>query len=70
MPELPADLLGDLEALAGGLLDAMDLPGLLGGIPALADLTEAIRPALESVRTSVAAVPSALSGLAEALGVS
>ena len=69
LPGLPADLLADLADLAGSLLDAMDLPGLLGGIPALVDPTEAIRPALESVRGSIAAVPGALSELAIALGV-
>lgn len=69
IPALSEDLLGDLADLAGGLLDAMDLPSLLAGIPALADPTEAIRPALESARSSVAAVPDALSGLAAALGV-
>lgn len=69
LPELPEDVLGDLADLAGGLLDAMDLPALLGGIPTLADPTQAVRPALEHVRGSVAAVPDALSELAGALGV-
>jgi hypothetical protein len=69
LPELPDDLLGDLADLAGSLLDAMDLPGLLGDVPSLADPTEAVRPALESVRSAVGQVPKALDGLADALGV-
>ena len=69
IPELPDDVLAGLEDLAGGLLDAMDLPGLLTDIPALTDPTEAIRPALDSVRSTAAAVPAALGPLAEALGV-
>jgi hypothetical protein len=69
LPELPDDLLGDLADLAGSLLDAMDLPGLLGDVPSLADPTEAVRPALESVRSAVGQVPAALDGLADALGV-
>ena len=69
LPELPDDLLGDLTDLAGSLLDAMDLPGLLGDVPTLADPTEAIKPALEQVRSAVQEVPAALDGLAAALGV-
>ena len=33
LPALPEDMLGDLADLAGSLMDAMDLPGLLGGVP-------------------------------------
>jgi hypothetical protein len=67
---LPDDLLGDLTALAGSLMDAMDLPGLLGDIPSLADPTEAIKPAMDQVRSAVGEVPALLHGLADALGVS
>jgi len=69
LPELPDDILGELEDLAGSLLDAMDLPSLLGDVPALADPTVTIRPALDSVKSAVAAVPAALGPLADALGV-
>ena len=69
LPELPDDLLGDLTDLAGSLLDAMDLPGLLGDVPTLTDPTEAIKPALDQVRSAVQVVPAALDGLAGALGV-
>jgi len=69
LPELPEDLLGDLADLAGALMDAMDLPGLLGGVPDLADPTEALRPAMASVKEAVAQVPAALDGLSQALGV-
>lgn len=69
LPELPEDMLGDLADLAGALMDAMDLPGLLGGVPDLADPTEAIKPALDSVRAAVASVPAALGDLGAALGV-
>jgi hypothetical protein len=69
IPALPDDMLARLEDLAAGLLDAMDLPGLLADVPALTDPTEAIRPALDSLRDTVAAVPAALGPLADALGV-
>lgn len=69
LPELSEDLLGDLADLAGSLMDAMDLPGLLGGVPGLADPTEAIKPALESVKAAVGQVPAALEDLGKALGV-
>ncbi len=69
LPELPEDMLGDLADLAGSLMDAMDLPGLLGGVPGLADPTEAIKPALESVKAAVGQVPAALEDLGKALGV-
>ncbi len=69
LPQLPDDLLDDLSDLAGNLMDAMDLPGLLAGVPDLADPTEAVRPALDSVRKATGRVPTALAGLRSALGV-
>lgn len=69
LPSLPDDMLGDLADLAGALMDAMDLPGLLGGIPSLADPTEALQPALDAVRTAVGDVPGRLTSLADVLGV-
>jgi hypothetical protein len=68
-PALPDDLLGDLADLAGGLLDGLDLPGLLGGVPSLADPSEPIRPALDTVRSAVGEVPAMLDGLRAALGI-
>lgn len=69
MPELPDDILADLADLAGSIMDAMDLPGLLGDIPSLADPTVAIKPAMESVQAAVGQVPSMLGDLGKALGV-
>jgi hypothetical protein len=51
------------------MMDAMDLPGLLGDIPSLADPTVAIKPAMESVQAAVGQVPSMLGDLGKALGV-
>jgi hypothetical protein len=68
-PDLGLDELGDLEDLAGSMLDGLDLAGLLGGVPALADPSEAIRPALGAAREAVAGVPALLGGLRDALGV-
>lgn len=69
LPELPLDELAGLEDLAAGLLDGLDLPGLLAGVPALADPTDQIRPALDVVRGAVADVPAHLDGLRSALGL-
>jgi hypothetical protein len=69
LPELPADALGDLEGLAAGLLEGMDLAGLLGDIPTFADPTVPIRPALDAARSAVGDLPSLLGGLRAALGV-
>jgi len=69
VPELPLDDLAGLADLAGNLLDGLDLPALLGGVPALADPSEPIRPALGTAREAVADVPALLGGLREALGM-
>ncbi|WP_405066981.1 hypothetical protein OG558_35860 [Kribbella sp. NBC_01510] len=69
VPELPLDDLAGLADLAGNLLDGLDLPALLGGVPALADPSEPIRPALGTARDAVADVPALLGGLREALGM-
>lgn len=69
-PELSLDELGAVADLAGNLLDGLDLAGLLGSVPSLADPTESIRPAMDSVRNAVANVPSMLGGLRSALGMS
>ena len=69
VPELPLDDLARLADLAGNLLDGLDLPALLGGVPALADPSEPIRPALGTARDAVADVPALLGGLREALGM-
>jgi len=70
LPELPADLLDSLADLAGDLLDGLDLAGLLGDVPALADPTVPIRPAMDTVRSAVGEVPGLLGELGTALGVS
>jgi len=69
VPELPLDDLAGLADLAGNLLDGLDLPALLGGVPALADPSEPIRPALGTARDAVADVPALLGGLREARGM-
>lgn len=69
VPELPLDELAGLEDLAGNLLDGLDLPALLGDVPALSDPSEPIRPALGAARDAVAGVPALLGGLRDALGM-
>lgn len=69
LDDLGADLLGDLADLAGGLLDALDLAGLLGAVPDIADPTAPLQPALDAVRDAVAGVPDLLGGLRDALEV-
>jgi hypothetical protein len=69
VPELPLDELAGLADLAGSLLDGLDLAGLLGGVPSLADPSEAIRPAMDGVRDAVGDVPALLGELRGVLGV-
>ena len=69
VPELPFDELAGLADLAGSLLDGLDLAGLLGGVPSLADPSEAIRPAMDGVRDAVGEVPALLGELRGVLGV-
>ena len=69
VPELPFDELAGLADLAGSLLDGLDLAGLLGGVPSLADPSEAIRPAMDGVREAVGEVPALLGELRGVLGV-
>ena len=67
--DLGTDLLGELGDLASGLLDGLDLAGLLGGVPSLSDPSEALKPALDGVKSATAAIPGALGGLRSALGI-
>jgi hypothetical protein len=60
----------DLADLAAGLLDGLELPDLLGGVPDVADPTAALRPALDEVRAATERVPELLGPLQSALGVS
>ena len=69
VPELPFDELAGLADLAASLLDGLDLAGLLGGVPSLADPSEAIRPAMDGVRDAVGEVPALLGELRGVLGV-
>jgi hypothetical protein len=69
LPDLPLDDLAALTDLAGSLLDGLDLAGLLGGVPALADPSESIKPAMDTVRQAVGDVPALLGDLRTALGV-
>ncbi len=68
-PDLGPDQLRSLSDLAGNLLNGLDLPSLLSGVPALADPSEPIRPALETARNAVGDLPSLLGDLRSALGV-
>jgi hypothetical protein len=67
LDDLGADLIPDLDDLAGALLDALDLPGLLATVPDVADPTVPLQPALDAVRDATAAVPDLLTGLRSAL---
>lgn len=67
--DIGLDLTDQLGDLARGLLDGLDLAGLLGGVPSLADPSEPLRPALDSVSSATAEVPALLDGLRRALGV-
>jgi hypothetical protein len=69
VPELPLDDLASLADLAGDLLDGLDLAGLLGDVPSLADPSEPIRPAMDTVRDAVGEVPAMLAELRSVLGV-
>jgi hypothetical protein len=72
-PSLSSDLglddLADLKNLADSLLDGLDLPGLLGGVPSLSDPSEPIKPAMKSVESAVGSLPDMLGSLGKALGV-
>jgi hypothetical protein len=70
-PPPPIDDLGgelgpELDLLADLGLDGLELPNLLGDIPALGDPTPPLREALDGVRTAVTPLTDALSSLGEA----
>lgn len=69
LDDLGADLLGDLENLAGDLLAGLDLPDLLGVVPDISDPTPLVMPALDAVEDAVAGVPALLDGLKTALQI-
>ena len=64
---LDLDGLPDLAALAASLLDGLELPDLLGGVPNIADPTVPLMPALDQVKEATAAVPALLGSLRQAL---
>lgn len=71
-PPTPIDELGggldaELDALAGLGLDGLELPGLVGDIPDLADPTPPVREALDAVKSAMAPLGEMLSGLTERL---
>lgn len=67
--DLGADFLDDLSDLAGNLLDGLDLPNLLGAVPAISDPVAPVMPALDAIEGAVAGVPSILGELSGALGL-
>ena len=69
LPDLGLDELAGLASLAGSLLEGLDLPGLLAGVPVLADPSEPVRPALDTVRAAVGEVPALLGQLRTTLGL-
>lgn len=64
---LGADLLPELDALAGLGLDGLELPALVGDVPALADPTPPIREALAGVASALEPLSGMLDGLREKL---
>ncbi|AGP41419.1 hypothetical protein BE04_11255 [Sorangium cellulosum] len=68
--DLGADLAPDLDLLAELGLDGLELPDLLGSIPALGNPVEPMRPALARVDQATRGVTDTLlSGLKGALGI-
>lgn len=65
--DLGADLGPELDALAGLGLDGLELPGLVGAIPDLADPTPPIRQALDGVKAATAPLSDLLGGLGDRL---
>lgn len=70
-PPPPIDDLGselgpELDLLAGLGLDGLELPALLGDIPAVGDPTPPLKEALDGVRAATAPLTDALSSLGEA----
>lgn len=65
--DLGAGLLPELDALSGLGLDGLELPGLVGDIPNLADPTPPVREALAGVATAVEPLSGLLDGLRERL---
>lgn len=66
---LDLDGLPDLAALAGSLLDGLELPDLLGVVPDIADPTVPLLPALDEIRAATAEVPALLGPLTSALEI-
>ena len=71
-PPTPIDDLGseldaELDVLAGLGLDGLELPGLVGDIPDLADPTPPVLEALDAVKSAMAPLNDLLGGLTERL---
>jgi len=64
--DLGLDLLDELDLLAELGLDGLELPGLLGTIPDIADPVEPVLGALDGVESALAPLPEVLDGLAGA----
>ena len=63
LDELGAELALELDELASLGLDALNLPDLLGDLPALADPVPPLRPALSAVEAATGRIPDLLDGL-------
>ena len=63
LDELGAELALELDELASLGLDALNLPDLLGDLPALADPVPPLLPALSAVEAATGRIPDLLDGL-------
>lgn len=68
--DLGLDLGADLDGLASLGLDGLELPDLLGDIPAVGNPVEPMKPALAGVDSATSGLGDLLGGLKSKLGVS
>ena len=65
---LDLGILDEIDDLAGGLLDGLELPDLLGAVPDIADPLPPLMAALDGVRQATAGLADLLTPLHDALG--
>jgi hypothetical protein len=66
--DLGADLGLDLDALASLGLDALDLPALLGEVPAVGEILEPLKPAAGALKEAVAGAAKVLDPIKQLFG--